>query len=221
MSITTLTATKTIKLHRYTGFVLIEYLGYTLRDLVVRTKSFGTIFGKSPQIEKLEKAWELVRNDKNTGFWLSPDELKWYKEHAYGEYPEQSDKIKEGCTSDAIQALDSKDFSGVVFGHEHDGLVYDLDSAPVNRVLTFEAIGSIFNNCKALATKLAKYPEVIKAEYYDAHCSECGDGVRFQAKLTQARLESLIGERGWLSHDCYEKPVRTLFPCLDEHYSTD
>lgn len=221
MTITTLTTTKTIKLHSYPGFIYVEYIGYTLRNLVVRRKSFSTIFGKSPQIEKLEEVWGLVKNEKNKGFWKSPEGLERYKEHSYGEYPEPNDKLKEYSSSDTIRLLDSKDFSGVVFGNEYDGLVYDLDGTPVNRILSFDAIGGIFKNCKVLATKLSKYPEIIKAEYYNAHCSECGDGVKFTAKLTQERLESLITETGWVSHDCYRTAVMKLFPCLNDHYSID
>lgn len=221
MTITTLTTTKTIKLHSYPGFVWVEYVGYSLRNLIIRKKAFSSIFGKNPQIEKLEDAWALVKNEKNRGFWSSPDQLKWYREHTYGEYPRPSDKIKEYSNAHIIQVLDGKDFSGVVFGHEYDGLVYDLDGAPVNRILSFDAAEYTFKNLKALAAKLSKYPEVIEAKYYAEHCFECGAGVKFTAKLTQKRLESLIKDNGWMSHECYGKPVRKLFPCLEEHFDTD
>lgn len=219
MSIIKLATIKEINIHSYPGFVYVEYIGYDLRDLLIRRKSFSRIFGKEPKIEDLEIAWKKGNSGKNRGCWLSPEELEWYKTHVYGDHNEKEER--DSPSSDAIKAFEAGDFSGVVFGREHDGLVYDLAGDPVNRPIAIDFASFAFKNLEKLAEKLKLCPEVSEAEYYPAHCSECGSGVRTIINFTQGQLKSLIKDNGWVEHEPYSEEIMKLFPCARDHYYTD
>ena len=214
--------TKTISTHHFKGFVLIQYKGYDYRDMVVKKAAFTKKFGKSPKVEDLENACSLLSTGKHTnaGFFMSPVELAYYKANPYGTYPKPGVKGWTISSEEALALIESGDTSGVVFGAQYDGLVYDVNGDPIPRPIVFDAGSYAFKDLSVLAEKLSKNPRVSEAEYYPAHCSDCGSGVKFTANLTVEEISSLLKD-GTFSSSPYNKEMRALFPPLEEHYSTE
>ena len=218
-----LTQNKEITVYEYPTFVVIAHYGYPDGIRVIKRDAFAKRLGSNPDFDTLDTFTEKFTwcsEKREIGRWVAPSSLEKYAASAYGDDPHWSYKEpREPKTSDIIDILDSGDYSGLVFGQEYDGLLYDLNDEPFNRILHLDIASFAFTRLEALADKLRRRINVISSEYYSAHCSDCGDGVKLRIRFSQEELRSLITEKV-LRDSPYEKNVIKLLPELGDHLTS-